>query len=57
MGTAEILFLRRILKISWTKKKSNQKVLEMANTEKVTNKNNKNKGDEIHGSYLQKRWN
>ena len=27
-------FLRRILKISWTEKKSNQEVLEMANKER-----------------------
>ena len=35
LEAAEIWFLRRILKISWTEKKSNQEVLEMTNTERL----------------------
>ena len=34
LEATEMWFLRRILKISWTEKKSNQKVLEMANKER-----------------------
>ena len=34
LEATEMWFLRRILKISWTEKKSNQEVLEMANKER-----------------------
>ena len=34
LEATEMWFLRRILKISWTEKKSNQEVLKMANTER-----------------------
>ena len=34
LEATEMWFFRRILKISWTEKKSNQEVLEMANKER-----------------------
>ena len=52
LGAAEMWFLRRILNISWTEKRTNQNVLEMANIERSLMKAIKTRQGDLQFSRL-----
>ena len=56
LEAAELWFLRRMLRISWTEKKTQHRSYGNGNVQKITDKNHKRKANEILGKHLQEEW-
>ena len=56
LETFEMWIYRRMMRISWTEHKHNEEVLEMTNSKKITDSNNKEKKTPVFQTFNQTKW-